>query len=134
MKSLTILTAAALALAACDSGGTNEAAPANVTSIKVDGGYVARMKALSQQQRDLALRRAVIDSGNACHRVRSSEEAGTHENLSVWNITCDNGEWAVFVGPMGDVQVRSCAHVRELGLPGCGAAATEETPKPAPAR
>ena len=109
-----------LAIAALGACGDSGSEPANVTKIRIaDSVYIEQLRALDPQQRDLTLRRAVRDSGLGCHRVQSSEESGTYENMVVWTIRCDTGNWAVFTAPTGDVQVRSCAHVRQLGLPGC---------------
>ena len=116
MKRIALLM---LALVACDSG--NEA-PQNVRKIEVVGDtpYLDRLRALSQQDRDLALRRAVQDSGQSCRRVLGSEESGVYENMTVFTLRCEGGrDWAVFIAPAVDVQVRSCAHVAELGLPAC---------------
>ena len=116
-------TIAALALAAataCDGGGT---APQNVTSIKIETPYADKLRSLSQQNRDLALRRAIQDSGESCKRITSSEETGTYKNMTTWTAHCDGGrDWTIFIGPNGDVQVRSCEHVQQLGLPACGKA------------
>lgn len=117
VPALTALTSALL-LAGC--GGSGEEAQRNVTSIQVgDGRLVEQLRSLEASQRTLTLRRAVIDSGNACHRSRDSKEIGSYENLTVFNLSCDRASWAVFIAPTGDVQVRSCAHARQLGLPGC---------------
>ena len=100
----------------------------NVTSIQVaDATYVAQLRQLDDTNRTLTLRRAVIDSGNSCRRSESSKEMGRYENMTVFNLRCDRTEWAVFIAPSGDVQVRSCAHVRQLGLPGCGPAEDQPT-------
>ena len=116
MKKLAFLM---LLLAACD--GANEA-PRNVKKIEVVGDtpYLDRLRALSEQDRSLALRRAVQDFGQSCRRVLGSEESGTYENMTAFTVRCEGGrDWAVFIAPAGDVQVRSCAHVAELGLPAC---------------
>lgn len=117
----------ALLLAACGDGGDGNS-QAKVKSIQIaDAGFVKQLRALDEGQRTLTLRRAVIDSGNACHRGRGSQEIGKYENLTVFNLRCDRSSWAVFVAPTGDVQVRSCAHAQQLGLPGCEEAADEQT-------
>ena len=117
----------ALLLAAC--GGDGEAGnQTNRTSIKIaDAGYVRQLRELDDSARTLTLRRAVLDSGNACHRAEESREIGTYEDLTVFSIRCNRSDWAVFVGPRGDVQVRSCAHVEQLGLPSCAAADAQPT-------
>ena len=116
MRTLSLLPL--LALAAC---GSENQQPSNVTKISVgDSAYVKELRALDDTNRTLTLRRAVIDSGNSCNRSRSSSEIGKYENMIVFNLNCERSEWAVFVAPTGDVQVRSCTHARQLGLPGCG--------------
>jgi hypothetical protein len=106
------------ALAGCDKGAD---APRNVTRITVDeSAYVGRLRAMTQQNRDIALRRAIHDSAQKCKRIDRSRELGTYKNMSMWTAHCDSGEdWAIFIAPAGDVQVRSCGHVAQLGLPTC---------------
>lgn len=123
----TIGTIALLGLAACD-GGNGGSAPQNVTSIKPQSAYVEKLRSLSPPNRDLALRRAIQDSGQSCKRITSSEETGTYENMATWTAHCEGGrDWAIFIAPNGDAQVRSCKHVEQLGLPACREA-PRETP------
>ena len=111
-----------LILAACDGGGGS--APQNVTSIKIATPYADKLRSLSQQNRDLALRRAVQDAGETCKRITSSNEGGTYKNMTIWNAYCEGGkDYAIFIAPNGDVQVRGCGDVAELGLPACSKAA-----------
>lgn len=115
-----------LGLAACDGGGGGESAQRNVTSIKAGSAYVDKLRALSPQNRDLALRRAIQDSGESCKRITSSQETGTHKNMTTWTAQCQGGrDWAIFIAPNGDAQVRSCQHVEQLGLPACRKTAQE---------
>ena len=117
-RKLGTLGILALGLGACDGGG--ETAPKKVTSIKAESAYVDKLRSLSPQSRDLALRRAIQDSGESCKRITSSEETGTYKNTTIWTARCEGGrDWAIFIGPSGDVQVRSCEHVGQLGLPEC---------------
>lgn len=115
-----------LAVAACGSEGNQE--PREVKKIQVtDGGAsLQRLRGMTEQNRNLALRRAIQDSGQTCRRIESSKEVGTHDNLTLFTARCDeNKDWAIFIAPTSDVQVRSCGHVAQLGLPTC------ETGKPA---
>ncbi len=124
MNRKTSVLAALSALAACDSGG--DSAPRKVTSIKAESAYADKLRSLSPQSRDLALRRAIQDSGESCKRITSSQETGTYKNMTTWTAHCEGGrDWAIFIGPNGDVQVRSCQDVEELGLPGCRKAAQQ---------
>jgi hypothetical protein len=107
-----------LSLPACDASGGS--APKNVTKIKAQSAYVEKLRSLSPQNRDLALRRAIQDSGQSCKRITSSQETGDYENMATWTAHCEGGrDWAIFIAPNGDAQVRSCKHVEQLGLPGC---------------
>lgn len=115
-----------LALAGCDGG--KPAANAPVTKIRASSEYVDRLRALSDLNRGLALRRAIQDSGDRCKRVDNSGYQQDYENLSMWTARCsDGGDWALFIAPNGDVQVRDCADVVELGLPACRFEETEPT-------
>jgi hypothetical protein len=108
-----------LGLASCGEGG-DAGAPQKVTSIKAQSAYVEKLRALSPQHRDLALRRAIQDSGQSCKRITSSQETGTYKNMASWTAHCEGGrDWAIFIAPNGDAQVRSCKHVEQLGLPAC---------------
>ena len=110
-----------LSLPSCGEGGDDGGAPSKVTSIKAQSVYVEKLRALSPQNRDLALRRAIQDSGQSCKRIASSQETGTYKNMATWTARCEGGrDWAVFIAPNGDAQVRSCKHVQQLGLPACG--------------
>ena len=38
----------------------------------------------------------------------------------MWTARCSDGnDWAVFIAPNGDVQVRDCAEAATLALPAC---------------
>lgn len=117
---LRILTAAALigALAGCGGAGDGDA-QTKAKTMKPANEYVDRLKALSEDNRGLALRRAVQDTGQKCKRVVSSAYQEEYKNLSVWNIRCTDGEYTLFIAPNADVQVRTCADAKALGLPQC---------------
>jgi len=107
-------TALMLVLTGCDGGGNGK-----TTTVKAGSPYVDRLKALSEVNRGLALRRAIHDAGQRCKRVESSAYQEEYKNLSVWTARCSDGEWSLFIAPNGDVQVRSCKEVKALGLPEC---------------
>ena len=106
-----------LGLGACDGGDAG--GEANTTAIKPANEYVEKLKALSEENRGLALRRAVQDTGQRCKRVESSAYQERYKNLEVWNLRCSDAEYALFIAPNADVQVRSCADAKALGLPQC---------------
>ena len=112
------LAAAMLAcsLAACDGGG----GATNTTSIRPSSEYVDRLRSLSEDNRGLALRRAVQDSRQTCKKPETSGYQEDYKNMSMWTIRCtDRREYALFIAPNGDVQVRPCQHLAQLKLPTC---------------
>ena len=119
MRLATTLGAAAmLLLAGCDGGSGT--APSQNIEVTGDAPYVEQLKALSEMNRGLALRRAIQDSGGRCKRVDDSRYQQDHRNLSMWTARCsDTGDWALFIAPNGDVQVRACKDAAALDLPAC---------------
>lgn len=119
MRKSAFVTFIALALAGCD-GGSSE--PTKVQSIRVgaDNPYHDQMLALTDMNRALALRRAVQDSGKRCKRADASAFQGDYKTFKLWTLRCsDSGDWAIFLSSNGDVQVRACKDMTQLGLPPC---------------
>ena len=106
-----------LALTACEDGAPEQ----NRTSIKAANPYVDQLKALNEVNRGLGLRRAILDTPRGkCKKVDYSGYQQDHRNMSMWVVRCSDGnDWAVFIAPNGDVQVRSCPDVKTLALPEC---------------
>lgn len=118
-RSAALVAALAAALAGCDGGGGGGSA-SNTTSIKPTSAYVDRLRALSELNRGLALRRAVQDWRHPCKKPESSGYQQDFRNLSMWTIRCTGGrDYGVFIAPNGDVQVRRCDHLEQLDLPKC---------------
>ena len=116
MATRWVICAAVLALPACDAG----APPTRTKSITAANPYQEKLAALSEVNRSLALRRAVQDTGGACKRVQATAYQGVYKALHMWTARCSEGrDWGVFIAPNGDVQVRSCEHLKRLGLPEC---------------
>ena len=75
---------------------------------------------MSEAGRNLGLYRAVRDSSQRCKRVEGGAYQQQYRNLAMWTARCsDTGDWALFIAPNGDVQVRACADTAALGLPAC---------------
>jgi hypothetical protein len=78
------------------------------------------LKTLNPLYRFLGLRRAMVDSGQRCKKVVRGRYQQEYQNMAMWTAHCtDTGDWAVFIAPSGDVQVRRCGNLKSLGLPLC---------------
>lgn len=115
-KALIASAAAALALAGCEDGAPEPqrkaVKPANPTS---EG-----LMKLTELYRFLGLRRAIVDNGQRCKKVDRGHYQQDFKNMAMWTARCtDSGEWAIFIAPVGTVQVRRCANVVSLKLPAC---------------
>lgn len=116
MRTSWMAVAAAVLAAGCDN--SQPTAPAN--PIVVRSAEQNQLHQLDDMNRAIALKRAILDSGNRCKRVESSGYVQEHGNLSMWTAKCDDGgNWGVFVGPDGSAQVRRCDDNARYGLPAC---------------
>jgi hypothetical protein len=80
------------------------------------------LRALNDANRRVGLVRAIRQTGNSCPlRVEPNPvEQGEYEGMALWTARCDNNEqYAIFIAPNEDVQVRDCDDMAELGLPAC---------------
>ena len=112
-----LIAGALLVLAGCDSGGERQR---TTTVMKASSPYVDRLKGLTELNRGLALRRAIQDAGERCKRIEASGYQEDYKNMSMWTARCsDTGDWALFIAPNGDVQVRACKDTPQLQLPVC---------------
>jgi hypothetical protein len=68
-----------------------------------------------------ALRRAVTLADQKCGRLAKNVYRGLYGNLALWEVRCiPGGDYGVFLGPDGTIQVRTCADMKSLKLPLCG--------------
>lgn len=80
-----------------------------------------KLMQLGLADRDGALRRAITDSEQHCGRLSKSIYRGPYGNLGRWEAHCQpGGDFAIFTGPDGSVQVRACKDLKDLKLPECG--------------
>lgn len=113
-----------IGLAACGGAEQQQAATANAPDIAVRSAEQDALHNLSDMNRDIGLKRAIVGSGVRCQRVTRSGYVREHNKLSMWMANCDERrDWAVFVGPDGSAQVRPCDGLKGLGLPECQMAA-----------
>jgi hypothetical protein len=132
---LFVLAAAGLGLAACDDGAPAPARKAGAITIRNQPNE--QLRALPDNLQRIGLVRAIRDTHNRCPRsVESRVEQGEYRGMAYWTARCDdNSQWAIFLAPNGDVQVRNCDHMQQLGLPACRAlppVPPERRPQPRP--
>ena len=107
-----------LMLGACDGGGGEGGG--ETKKVVAANPFVDQLKGLSELNQGLALRRAIQDSKQRCKKVDQSGYQEDYKNMSMWVARCsDTGDWALFIAPNADVQVRSCKDSKTLGLPEC---------------
>jgi hypothetical protein len=118
MRAFIAAGLAAVFVSGCEGPREEDRAP--VRPVQVRGAEQERLHQLGGDNRDIAMRRAIRDSGFRCQRVTQSGFVGPYENLDMWTAACDDGrQWAVFVGADGSAQVRDCEDVEGYGLPRC---------------
>ena len=114
-----LISAAVLTLAAagCDQGAPPEPRP----QIKIANPLHEQLSELSPDMQRLGLMRAIRDNGRRCKRVEAVRYQQDYEQMALWIAQCDDDrQWAIFIAPNGDTQVRPCTEMRQLGLPQCG--------------
>ena len=105
-----------LLAAGCEDGAPER----DVKQVKAANPYSDQLKGMSELYRNLGLNRAIKDSNQRCKKVDRAAYQQEYKNLAMWTAHCtDTGDWAIFIGPNADVQVRQCRHARTLGLPEC---------------
>ncbi|HEY0111949.1 MAG TPA: hypothetical protein VGB59_02225 [Allosphingosinicella sp.] len=116
MKAFAAAAALGLMLAGCEDGAPER----NVTSIEIANPHSEQLKGMSELYRNLGLRRALIDAGQRCKNVERAAYQEQYKSMAIWTAHCvDSGDWAIFIAPSGDVQVRRCGNLAQLGLPQC---------------
>jgi len=129
---------AALALAACGSDGgakgggsadgSASGAQASADAAPKSGATTIRNRhnedllALDDSNRRIGLVRAIRGTGNRCPRQVEPNPVyqGDYQGMALWTGRCDNNEqYAIFLAPNGDVQVRNCRDMAQLHLPAC---------------
>jgi hypothetical protein len=105
-----------LLLAGCEDGSPEQ----NVASVKAANTYSDQLAAMTPLYRNLGLWRAIRDAPQRCKRVDSGAFQQAYRNMAMWSAHCtDTGQWAIFIAPNGDVQVRPCADAVAIGIPAC---------------
>jgi len=124
----TLTAAAAIALSGCGSESAPPNQAAGAAPADADGPTRMRnrhqdtMMAASDENRRIGLVRAIRGTGNRCPRRVEPNPVyqGDYEGMALWTARCDNNrQYAVFIAPNGDVQVRNCEEMAQLRLPAC---------------
>ena len=126
MRRYLIALAALGALSACGSESAapqrNAAASAETAQVRIRNKHHEDLAALPDDLRRIGLMRAIRDSGLRCPRRVEPNPVyqGDYRGMALWTARCDdNRQWAIFIAPSGDVQVRNCADMGQLDLPAC---------------
>jgi|GEM_PF-928806 len=120
MKTLTACATLALALAVSGCGDTSAPNAGSGAVINISNPGSDQLKALSPLNQRIGLWRAIRGDGKSCRRVIGLGYQEQHGELAMWVALCDDGRnWAVFIAPSEDVQVRNCTETVQLGLPRC---------------
>ena len=108
----------ALALAAC--GDTTPPGNGGI-QINVANAGSDQLKTLNPLNRRIGLLRAIQQSGMRCRGgVLTGAYQQQYQNLAMWVALCADGKnYAVFIAPTDDVQVRDCTEHAQLNLPAC---------------
>jgi hypothetical protein len=116
-----LLTAAlcVFALAAC---GENSPPP-DQQKIKVRSNEQNQLHQLNAMNLAIGLKRAIYEAGYTCPRITDAGFAAEWKNLDMWVARCsyakETVDWAIFAGPDGTAQVRTCKDVDTSQLPKC---------------
>jgi hypothetical protein len=140
MKQLILASAAAAlltGLGACGDMGSPPAGNTTVKHIRIRNDPHEELLALPDHLRRIGLVRAIRDTGNRCpKRVEPNPVyQGDYRGMALWTARCDNNrQYAVFIAPNEDVQVRRCEDMARLGLPACRPLpeARPDPPRPRP--
>lgn len=141
MKQLVLASAAAALLTGLGACGDTGSAPAGNSAkqqqIRIRNRPHEELLALPDNLRRIGLVRAIRETGNRCpKRVEPNPVyQGDYRGMALWTARCDNNrQYAVFIAPNEDVQVRRCEDMARLGLPACRPLpeARPDPPRPRP--
>ena len=111
--------------------GEQDAPPPQPKEIMVRSEHQKQLFDLTDLNRAIALKRAILATGSECKRLTSSGFVGPYKNMDMWTARCQDSravdrDWAIFVGANDTVQVRLCKDTAAAGLPACTAQAGTE--------
>ncbi|MGK6322807.1 hypothetical protein ACMGDM_06945 [Sphingomonas sp. DT-51] len=104
-----------LALAGCGSGETAN----QVATAAPRGDFVAKMQALNEKERNVALFRALRDAGRSCQKVERSVPTDPVAGRAAWVATCDDASaWLVTLSDDGTASVTDARAIAGRGSSG----------------
>ena len=116
-RSAALLISACL-LASCGQG--EQSAPPLQNDIIVRSAAQKRLLDLTDLDRAIALKRAILSAGMRCERIVSTGFVTRYKDMDMWSATCsDDRQWALFISANDSVQVRLCSDNEKIGLPAC---------------
>ncbi len=106
IRSLFVVSLPLLMLAACGTGGTATEAAGNTAdntaAAAPDGGYAARITALSPRLRQGVFLRAIRDAGKECQEVTEEDGIAAIEGKPAWVAICDRStRWIITIDKSG---------------------------------
>jgi hypothetical protein len=122
MNNKQLAAGAALALFLTLSACGDTSAPSGTDpQIRIANEGSDRLKGLNPLNKRIGLLRAIQQSGFRCRGgVLTGAYQQQYQNLAMWVALCADGKnYAVFIAPTDDVQVRDCTEHAQLDLPLC---------------
>ncbi|MBB5710723.1 hypothetical protein [Sphingomonas xinjiangensis] len=111
MKQYLWMAGAALALAGCQSEGTQEPAANAVANVNVNSSgedVGARVAALPERQRNVVFIRAILDAKLPCQAVKTSQRLEDQDGRPLWRADCSGGgSHMITVTPDGTANIVS---------------------------
>lgn len=108
---MSLGTALLLALTACGETQAPAPEPANMSSANA-------IESMPEGQRNAVFIRAILDAGEQCQGVESSERRGEHEGYPVWVAHCAGGaSWAVIITGDGNAVIHPDPAQRQAAPP-----------------
>ena len=95
-------------------------AAAPIAAAPPANSFQQRLMGLDKARQAAALRAAIVDTGERCGRIAPPLYRGPYKNMFFWAARCTpGGDYALYLGPDGSVQLRHCEETAKLGLPAC---------------